>query len=709
MTVTLDVFDRSNLAAVVGTQSRITAFSGHVSADKTPDSTLVVQNDAPDICTKGRIVRVSVDGTPGYSFIVRKRSRRKIAKSPDLLQTTIVGPEIGDITREVEVFPELGFGKKPWAHTRTFSFASRQFAPDGSWIVPTVIVPTVISTSFGYTGKPDGFWGLSEPWIGPSSGTDSQAPTGYCYLLYDFTLAADTFVSFAMAADDDALVFLDGFLLAHIDAAVDPTSGYSKATRRSAWLSAGSHRIGVKLINDLFGGIDPGFGAGASTPGNPTGFVMTAWASELQGRLTGRLFGTADYADWKILEYPATPPGMTITQIAGVILGENQTAGYGTDLAPTFTDTDDTDSNAMEQLEAVTVGNFDKLRKLLDDWYAAGYCEWSVGNPGAATLPFNLWKFGSRGDASSAEYENTGVKATTNLASLVEDSTDLAADVFGVEWAGGPPILVPSGGGTRLGYLQTNATTLDEAQKRGAQAVALGADKAMHTIAVDPIDDGSHLDVPLKHFAIADSVTVVDPDLGDLVLRTNDITLVMGPNRTSWALAVGDLLVADDERVRRILQQHTAGANGLAASAPIGAQPKFGTQQGSSSIRWNPSPPAVGVGPEETPTNSENIFELKVTPSPAGVTTTIDTTFKLWVTDDNGATWTDILVDPDTGSAGFLPAGVQPPSKIIPIPDPVPGGLYSVRWVVGGHTHLKLEIVALDAAITGLVFETVAV
>ncbi len=696
MTLTFDVYDRADLTTPVGTLNRLVSFDGHVIANDTPDSKLIVQNDTPDLCTRGRIVTVTVDGTPGYSFIVKKRSRRKIGKSADQLKTTIVGPDIGAITAEAEVFPTLGFGKKPWAHTRTFSFASPQYTPDGAWIVPTVIVPTVIDTSYGYTGKPDGFWGLGEPWIGPSSGDDSQAPFGYNYLLYDFTLDDDTLVAFGMAADDRALVFLDGFILANIDPNTDPASGYATTTKRTVLLSAGAHRVGVKLINDL-GDVDPGFGEGSTVAGNPTAFVMTAWAAEPQGKLTGRLFGTADYADWLILEYPDTAPGMTITQIAGVILTENQDAGYVPELAATFTDTADTDSNAMDQLEAVTVGNFDKLRKLLGDWYAAGYCEWSVGNPGGSSLPFNLWKFGERGGASAAVYENTGDIATTNLASLDEESADLAADVFGVEWAGGPPILV--GTGTRLGYLQTDAATLAEATARGTQAVAVGAAKAMHVIAVDPIGAD---DVPLRDFPVADSVTVVDPDDGDLVLRVNEIGLTAGQNRTSWALAVGDVLVADEERVRRMLEQRAGGSNGLTASGPIGDLPRFGRQQTGGSVPWNPSPVATGESLEDTVPQSGNLYALKVVASPGSVTTATDTTFELNISEDGGVSFTDILVDPDTGSAGILEAGTM--EKLIPIPDPVPGGLYATYWVTGGKTRQKFNLTAFDSAITGLTF-----
>lgn len=673
-------------------------------------ATVEVQSDMrPASYTSGRVVVVSLDGTPELSWVIDEIRSVLVTKSEESAQiATATCAMFRSLLNRVEVEPTMGFdangrSRNPFANTRTFSYGSLEYVPVG-WVVPTVLLPVVIDSSFAYTGMPAGFWGLGEPWLGTSTGTlgafgtpasSSKDHNGYLYFRYEFTLPYEMDVIFAVACDDRGDFLIDGFLLVSVSPAADPTSGYRDATVMTVRLSAGSHVFAGKIVND-FGHEDPGFGAGPVIDGNPMAYTFTAW--EIEGpRLLRRLFGAADYADMLQLEFPATPPGMSVRQVANIILGEGQAGGKLAGFTVDGTDLVDSKANAWDLYEYLTVNVGRSLLDVLMEW-AQTYCDWDV--PGPLDKTIFMWRWRERSNTPGVTYN----VALGNLDLLEELDQDIVADQIISRWAFGY-IKVPPAGGTRAGFLSLGAAqSVNEADTLTGQQVAVqGVPQTTYVATISPTGAG---DVPYRDYQLSDEVTV-----GPVSERVIEIHGELSSDVLALGATLKDRVFDHDDRIINAisrLAQGTMGGSGLPAS-PVGPRVSIASYSRTSSITWNPSPPAVSTSPEETPTNSGNLFEMKVTPTPAGVTTTVDTLFKLWISDDNGGSWTDVLVDPDTGSAGILPAGVQPESTIIPIPDPTPGGLYNTRWLWGGITHMSIEITAIDTALTGIVFETIAV
>jgi hypothetical protein len=683
-TITTKIYALADMTTVLAT---LTSPMGEQWSDVMNDvgsGQFQLQADDPQLsdCALGNVAQFNVDGSPAFSFVIDRRVRASISKpgEEDEGHTVILSGEgIGQILNRWRVTPDLGFEKNPWARTRTFSFASPEFTPDGSWIVPTVIVPQQYATSAHYTGLPDGFWCPAEPWIGPSSGDDDAAPFGYWYAIYYFTLPDDFIVTFGMAVDDRANVFIDGFLLTNIDPNVDPSSGYRSTTVATVRLSSGFHTFAVKVINDL-GDVDPGFGEGSTVAGNPTGFILTAWQTDAAGQLIQRLFGTADYADWLILEYPDTAPGMTIGDVVQTLIEEANTDSILTELASwDFGPITDSAGNDWDQLESVTVNDGDSLLDSVRA-FAGAYCDWSMA---ADSVNMHMWRFGERGSSAGVTYDST------NLSWLEYDTIDDGSDVLLVNWSGGQ-LRYPATGGTRMNSLQIENATRSEAVTLATQQLDLfGGTRVQISASIEP---GAGV-IPYTDFQVGDTgITLPGETSGttsqrcvQIDQRTDDIGV------PSWMPKFGDIhLVAQARQqlaVKRMAQSSNGSLGGYSTVAsPAGPAPKFGTKLNTNETIFNPSDPvSAGSSPLYIPSANANLYAMAVSATTAGST---DTTFELNV---DG---TDVIV-------GF---GVLPASSTFVLIPMVTSSIYVSYWLRSNLTTVAVNITAVGTGVAGLVF-----
>lgn len=662
--LSLDVRALSDLTTVLATLTPSNA-NWQDPAQDVGSGQVVVQNDlAPAALDTDSAIVASFDGSPEFTLIVEQLDKVLVTIEEEAGEVTVATCRmLRSILDRAAVRPTSGFDRNPFGDTRTFSFASPEFVTDGAWVVPTVIVTNVLTDSTYYTGTPAGFWGVAEPWIGPSSGTQSQAPLGYWYGVYDFTLAADTDVVFGFGVDDRASLFIDGFLLAAIAPGSDPTSGYRVTTSATVRLSAGSHRLAWKVVND-FGHADPGFGVGATIAGNPTALCYTAWSIEA-GRLTGRLFGSADYAGARILEYPAAAPGMSVHQVASIVLAENQADGILTGVTLDGSNTLDSNGNAWPVYEFITADVGRSLLALLMEW-SQTYCDFDLYGP--TSLRLFMWRWHERGGAVGVTYS----VANQNLDKLVKRDLAPVTDALMVRWSKGWT-RVPSSGGGRVGILQVGgAESVHEATTLAGKQVAVqGVEQTMYLADIAPHGVG---DVPYRDFRHADLVTVAG--VTERVVQidgtlSSDVLLLTTRTRER-------IFDVQDQIANAIarLSLGTLGGSALPAS-PADPPAPFVTKVSEHEVTFQVlDPPIVSVSPDKRLSSSANLYAVAITATTAGATSTF---FEFLV---DGV---DVL-----SGLGILPAG----SKFALIPLLIAGSYVTV-WCEGNKSRLAVSLTSI--------------
>lgn len=679
----LVLYDLADLTTPIRTIDTITALEWRDRINDVPESTLTIQNDADELADLdyGRVLQVRIDDQPVHAFLIEKKSDDHVEVDTGKQVTKISGrPTVAMMDRGA-VAPGLGYDRKPWSTSRTFSFASREFTPDGSWIAASIL-----PIGPGEPGRfylPTGFPAADVPGIGPSGGDDfvDGAPIGFYYLIYDpnddgsglFHLDDDTILVIFSAADDQAEIFADGYQLARYGGGnYDPTGSAFNTTHMSTvFLTAGDHRLAVKAANTDFAG-DPGTGGmGATLPGNPTMFLAVGYAADSTGRLLSRVFATGEH--WLILAYPDDPPGMTIGQIAGILLDEAHADGGDLTLVgKDFDDVNDSAGNPWDVLEQVTVQVGDSLLATLQSW-ALAYCDFAFP-PDALTL--RMWRYEERGVASGVEYS----LANKNLASQSFDGVDVGTDCLIVSWAG-PQFRHPSSGGSRLGYLQTNAKTRAEAAFLAGQVIARQqAQITQVTFAVAPT---SSADTP-GLVPVGDTVTVPDQAGGTLEERLMEIAGTFVDRGWQFAVSVRDVHLSDADRLQLVLQRMAnGGLGGTAPSSPADPPPLFGTKINSSEVTFNlTDPPVTGESPDKIPLGSGNLYAVMFTIKAGTEEPSIDLTFEMLV---DGV---DVL-----GGTGVIPHGTG--SLLLPV-DPI-------VWVAGNR--LAVNITEAGATCLGMVIE----
>lgn len=646
--------------------------------DRVGDFELTVPYDstAASSLTLGRVVKITLDGIIAASYLIEERVDLDIELGEEAEQNVVVrGRALDAFLDRGAVIPTLGWERKPWAQTRTMSFASPAFTIPGSWNTPKQIVATMLAASPFYTARPTGFWSLYEDWIGPSVGTPGEAPTGFWYTIYDFTIATAGQYMFCIGADNSAQVYVDGFLVANINPQND-SEAYVNSTVIPIYLTAGVHRFAAKIVNLFNDNTYPGFGVGTTQVGtNPTALAVTCWSYAGAGYLVARVFGTRGYANWKKVEYPPSAPGMTFAQSFNALLNDAKADGSAlTALTLTTTAADTT------TLEAVTFQVGDTLLKVLTDAVQSGYCDWRYGRE-AHTL--ELFTHGGRGVASGVTY---AVNADPNLSGLQKherDKIDVGTDVLVVEYADGQ-MRVPSSGGTRTGFLRLNSATRDEATKIATQVLADQAQPEQITVKVQPTGNG---DYPWINVDVGDTASF-NPGTGAVTQRVHEMHGTLTDDGVEFELVVKSVHLEESERLAWVVQRAANGSlGGTAPSAPAGPAPKISRTGGASEITFQLADGATApvASPEKLLQQSGTCYGVKVTAKTSGSTAT---TFQF-------------LIDgvDRIGSFGVLPAGA------IAVMCPFQGVGETLYYIAANVHRMSFNVTAIGTGATGVLLE----
>lgn len=315
----------------------------------------------PTIVNYDNIVRVNIDGTDRFAFLIEKRSLDVAAKAELAGKWwTLEGRGVLALLEDAIVEPE-GTIAGSTLRQRTFGFMSAAF-DDSAWTAAVQLrrQDTIGGTPSWYAHKPAGWPDPSAYWIWSRAynfGTLPYMPAGTCYFRTTFTLAAETFCAIFATCDDDCAVWLDDEL---IIGGSTGTVNWQEPTRYDRTLAAGMHTIAVQATN-----------ADRGATANPAGFICSVMELDDTSTLTGTVIKRTNNT-WKALDYPASVPGMTIGQILGILIDEAQTRGALTGITLGFSDTTDSNSAAWSVTPdlALDIGTnyLDVIRTLVEQF-----------------------------------------------------------------------------------------------------------------------------------------------------------------------------------------------------------------------------------------------------------------------------------------------------------------------------------------------------
>jgi hypothetical protein len=254
---------------------------------------------------------------------------------------TVQGRGVRTLLASGILYPEHGLAATS-ADDRGFSYAS----DTGSWLVSADWVtpygvqqgsdPTARGANGGYpTGWPD----PTAEWIWSSDPT-ATAAAGRNWFRATFTLASDADVGVFAAGDNVLQLSLNGDVILETE---DPTDLFSWKQMQSTTLplTAGTYTVAARVDNL------------AATSLNPGGFLCTIATLDGDGIPLVELLHT-NTTDWTVHSYGPPEPGWHAASILKTVIEESQ-ARSEVQIVPLtlgFTDTDDTDSVAWDDIQA---------------------------------------------------------------------------------------------------------------------------------------------------------------------------------------------------------------------------------------------------------------------------------------------------------------------------------------------------------------------
>lgn len=283
----------------------------------------------------GHFLRFSLDGVPRFLVLIDELNTTAIAPNEEIDQVTVVkGKGSLNLWKRGALLPANGVGGQPWSETVVFDWGHPDLdistwaaaveltqAGQGSEGTPPPEFPVRwLGYPLGWS-DPTGYWVWSE-----AAGAGPAMPAGTSYFARDVNVPTSGYHAVYMAADNRHHLKIDGVTVSTFD---DERSqeGYRFTQRADVYLTAGTHRIAVRVTND--DGMEL------------AGFLFALWSQDAE-RNDDTLILRAD-ATWKALGYPTDPPAFTVGKVLRLV--KEQTPALA-DWSLSFTDTLDSDGAA---------------------------------------------------------------------------------------------------------------------------------------------------------------------------------------------------------------------------------------------------------------------------------------------------------------------------------------------------------------------------
>ena len=313
--------------------------------NETGSASMVIPNEDPDstVIDEGDIVVFTDDGWATFGWFVKEIERIQIARGEEIDQvTTFTGVGLLGLLAEALVYPQRGLDRKPLPANddRYFSWFSPDYEPQWFWPAATPIVTYRELQSMdtwwsnGGVAIPDDWPDPDAAWIWAEGATWQWAPPGDCYFAGEFIVPDGvTNIVVSFVCDNIATLYFDGDNVGDATWGMEDTFAleyYTEVTPGEHYLAAWVQQAPDE---DQFVG---------TYTHNPAGMICTVLPAN-EEEITGPPLYRSDNS-WRILAYPAAPPGMTPGMAMWHCIYEAQ-VGRGSLLGLEITWNDEVDSD----------------------------------------------------------------------------------------------------------------------------------------------------------------------------------------------------------------------------------------------------------------------------------------------------------------------------------------------------------------------------
>lgn len=319
------VFRRENLVTPVMELDEAFARRFYDQLNEVGSGSLELLNDDPQLpdIEDDDVIRFSIRGRAAMSILAREWRRVSVAGGEEAEQTTTIsGPGHLAVLEEAVVYPAGGWASLPVDEDRIFSWQSPEY-DDAAWEIARAMTTVEAAQLGAWPHQPMGVGfpaaaGAYMIWA-PGS-TNLSAPEGTCYLRGTYTSATAGKHKMYALIDNYGTIYLDGVKLLE----VSPHDGFTGAHTVVFEASAGEHTIAVQADNAV-----------GYPDAHPAGVAIAIYDVDANNEpvtgnpvaVTGDPAGSTPDSNWRILAYPATPPGMTPGEALRHCIEEAQARG----------------------------------------------------------------------------------------------------------------------------------------------------------------------------------------------------------------------------------------------------------------------------------------------------------------------------------------------------------------------------------------------
>jgi len=350
-------------------------------------ASLALGNEDPDLSPvwdHSCVLRFDIHGRPAFLSLVEEVEHVALAEGEEHDQvTTLSGRGALAILEESVVYPPGGCDREPFADDRIFSWPSIDY--DDSWWGYADPLATQSQTGNYWSEvtmewpDPDAVW----IWAHVPNPLE-WAPPGPCYFRFQF-VAPDSIkqMPYWVVFDAEGELWLDGQLMATGDYGAEPNINVYSG---SLPVTPGYHTIAIRCAND----IDPE----NDEIHNPGGILFTGYAADATGQRIGAGPIVHTGGDWKIVEYPPRPPGMTAGEVIRHVIQEAQGRGAFPEVTLAFTDDVDSLGRPWEERTDISTKIGTPVSTFLIDEMASTYVDVWMS---PASFELNAAVLGTRG------------------------------------------------------------------------------------------------------------------------------------------------------------------------------------------------------------------------------------------------------------------------------------------------------------------------
>lgn len=329
------------------------------------------------------MVNFYVYGVLAFTMLIESRHRITWTDGEDHDQiATVIGRGHLAVTDESVLYPSRGPGVLPIEEDRTFNWSTPSPVYDDSGWGYSFQICTVAVAQTVWPHQPfaDGWPSATTGVIWAPGSTTTYALGGTCYFRKDITLGAAGWYLLYAACDNEGELWLDG-------QAVIQVGTFTQSFTYSVYMTAGDHTFAMRGQNYH---ASPPFVEGGVGQG-PAGFIFALYTEDAAGE-PDTLIVESDNT-WKIVAYPANPPGMFVGKVLHVTHDEATARSELTDITLMFTETlDSAGAPWPETVDIATKVGTSWLTFLIE--LTASYIDvWM--QPG--TLNLYAWNRGTKG------------------------------------------------------------------------------------------------------------------------------------------------------------------------------------------------------------------------------------------------------------------------------------------------------------------------